>query len=66
MESKLELSSFVQVFNLFVICRNHVLESLPYIGSPASVILMKDQIVKNQIPTDLANQWMESFAYLTR
>lgn len=46
--------------------KNHVLESLPYIGSPASVTLMKDQIVKDQIPADLAKKWMESFAYLTR
>ncbi|XP_058818906.1 uncharacterized protein LOC131681859 [Topomyia yanbarensis] len=46
--------------------KNHVLESLPYIGSPASVTLMKDQIVKEQIPADLAKKWMESFAYLTR
>ncbi|XP_062546026.1 uncharacterized protein LOC134212310 [Armigeres subalbatus] len=46
--------------------KNHVLESLPYIGSPASVTLMKDQIVKDQIPADLSKKWMESFAYLTR
>ncbi|XP_053697453.1 uncharacterized protein LOC128744450 [Sabethes cyaneus] len=46
--------------------KNHVLESLPYIGSPASVTLMKDQIIKEQIPADLAKKWMESFAYLTR
>ncbi|XP_055638867.1 uncharacterized protein LOC129776937 isoform X2 [Toxorhynchites rutilus septentrionalis] len=46
--------------------RNHVLDSLPYIGSPASVTLMKDQIVKQQIPNDLARQWLDSFACLTR
>ncbi|XP_055591953.1 uncharacterized protein LOC129743787 [Uranotaenia lowii] len=46
--------------------KNHVLESLPYVGSPASVTLMKDQIINEHINKDLAKKWMESFAYLTR
>uniref|UniRef100_A0A182IB32 Uncharacterized protein n=1 Tax=Anopheles arabiensis TaxID=7173 RepID=A0A182IB32_ANOAR len=51
------------------ICDNghkHILESLPYIGSAASVTLMKDQIVENNVGPALANKWMESFAFLTR
>ncbi|KFB38034.1 AGAP008807-PA-like protein [Anopheles sinensis] len=46
--------------------RNHILESLPYIGSPASVSLMKDQILKGEVSSALAREWMRSFAYLTR
>ncbi|XP_052864104.1 apolipophorins [Anopheles cruzii] len=46
--------------------RNHILESLPYIGSPASVTLMKDQIVKREVSSALARKWMTSFAHLKR
>ncbi|XP_053673666.1 uncharacterized protein LOC128723926 [Anopheles nili] len=46
--------------------RNHILESLPYIRTAASVTLMKDQIVKGQVTAALASKWMESIAYLTR
>uniref|UniRef100_A0A182NT55 Vitellogenin domain-containing protein n=1 Tax=Anopheles dirus TaxID=7168 RepID=A0A182NT55_9DIPT len=45
---------------------NHIVESLPYIGTPASVTLMKDQIVKGEVTAALASKWMGSFAYLTR
>uniref|UniRef100_A0A182J4N7 Vitellogenin domain-containing protein n=1 Tax=Anopheles atroparvus TaxID=41427 RepID=A0A182J4N7_ANOAO len=46
--------------------RNHILESLPYIGSPASVSLMKDHIVSGKVSPALAKEWMRSFAFLTR
>uniref|UniRef100_W4VR36 Putative lipoprotein n=1 Tax=Corethrella appendiculata TaxID=1370023 RepID=W4VR36_9DIPT len=46
--------------------RNHVIESLPFIGSTASVKLMKDQIVNKQISKDVTQQWLESFAYIRR
>uniref|UniRef100_A0A182M2K1 Vitellogenin domain-containing protein n=1 Tax=Anopheles culicifacies TaxID=139723 RepID=A0A182M2K1_9DIPT len=46
--------------------RNHLLESLPYIDTAASVKVMKDQIVEGLVNHMLADKWMGSFAYLTR
>ncbi|XP_049547862.1 uncharacterized protein LOC125959115 [Anopheles darlingi] len=46
--------------------RSHILASLPYIGSPASVALMKDQIVKREVSTEDARGWMKSLAFLKR
>ncbi|XP_055847743.1 uncharacterized protein LOC129913211 [Episyrphus balteatus] len=46
--------------------KNHVLESLPYIGSTASYQLMRDQIVSNTIPKQLAQSWMTSLAFIQR
>lgn len=46
--------------------RNHVLESLPFIGSTASYQLMRDQIVANAIPKNLAHSWMTSLSFIQR
>lgn len=46
--------------------RNHVLDSLPYISSTASVQVMKDQIVKNLVPKETVAKWMTSMAFLVR
>ncbi|XP_055713060.1 uncharacterized protein LOC129807664 isoform X2 [Phlebotomus papatasi] len=45
--------------------KNHVLDSLPYIGSTASVLLMRDQIVRNAIDAKVAQDWISSIAYIT-
>ena len=44
--------------------KSHVLGSLPYIGSTASVILMKDLIKKNETNIDVVHEWMYSLFYL--
>ncbi|XP_046812149.1 apolipophorins [Lucilia cuprina] len=46
--------------------KNHVLESLPYIGSTASYQLMRDQIIANAIPKRLAHSWMTSLSFIQR
>lgn len=46
--------------------KNHVLESLPYIGSAAAVQLMKEQIVQNQVSQMVALSWMTSMSFMTR
>lgn len=42
------------------------MESLPYIGSTASVLLMKNQIVKNAVNQETALNWMWSIAFMIR
>lgn len=44
--------------------KSHVLGSLPYIGSTASVVLMKNLIKKNNMNKDEYIQWMYSLFYL--
>lgn len=50
--------------------RKHVLESLPYIGSAASVEVMKDLITKSvkskEINPEMEEIWMTSMFYLSR
>ncbi|XP_030377336.1 uncharacterized protein LOC115626195 [Scaptodrosophila lebanonensis] len=46
--------------------KNHVLESLPYIGSTASYKVMRDQIIADNLPKDLAHNWMTSLSFITR
>ncbi|XP_034669576.1 uncharacterized protein LOC117902369 [Drosophila subobscura] len=46
--------------------RNHVLESLPYIGSTASYQVMRDQIVGEKLPKHMAHSWMTSLSFITR
>uniref|UniRef100_A0A7G3AUB2 Putative lipoprotein n=1 Tax=Lutzomyia longipalpis TaxID=7200 RepID=A0A7G3AUB2_LUTLO len=45
--------------------KNHVLDSLPYIGSTAAVLLIRDQIVRNAISPQLAQDWISSIAYIS-
>ncbi|EDW76449.2 uncharacterized protein Dwil_GK14654 [Drosophila willistoni] len=46
--------------------RNHVLESLPYIGSTASYQVMRDQIVTEKLTKEMAYSWMTSLSFITR
>ncbi|XP_055389464.1 uncharacterized protein LOC129618631 [Condylostylus longicornis] len=46
--------------------RNHVLESLPYIGSTASYQLMRDEIIGETVPKETAQSWMTSMSFLLR
>lgn len=43
-----------------------MLESLPYIGSTASVQIMRDQIVKDAVTTEMAQSWLSSLTFLPR
>ncbi|KAL9926249.1 apolipoprotein lipid transfer particle isoform 1-T7 [Glossina fuscipes fuscipes] len=46
--------------------KNHVLESLPYIGSTAAYQVMRDQIISNGISKNLARNWMTSLSFIQR
>lgn len=46
--------------------RYHVLESLPYIGSTASVLIMRDEILKGTVPPSIVNNWLRALSYLPR
>ncbi|XP_064556915.1 uncharacterized protein Apoltp [Drosophila montana] len=46
--------------------KNHVLESLPYIGSTASYQVMRDQIVNEKLSKEMAHSWMTSLSFITR
>ncbi|XP_051858776.1 uncharacterized protein LOC117563530 [Drosophila albomicans] len=46
--------------------KNHVLESLPYIGSTASYQVMRDQIVNEKLSKQMAHNWMTSLSFITR
>ncbi|XP_005177435.1 apolipophorins [Musca domestica] len=46
--------------------RNHVLESLPYIGSTASYQVMRDQIVDDKFDEKIARSWMTSMSFIQR
>ncbi|XP_016937028.3 uncharacterized protein Apoltp [Drosophila suzukii] len=46
--------------------KNHVLESLPYIGSTASYKVMRDQIVNEKLTKQMAYSWMRSLSFITR
>lgn len=50
--------------NLFY--RNHILESLPCIGSTASVEMMTQEIMKKSISNDIAHKWLTSISFLPR
>lgn len=46
--------------------RNHILESLPYIGSTASVEMMAQEINKKSISDTTAQKWLTSLSFLPR
>nr|XP_013118557.1 unnamed protein product [Stomoxys calcitrans] len=46
--------------------RNHVLESLPYIGSTASYQVMRDQIVDDKFDEKTARNWMTHMSFIQR
>lgn len=48
------------------IFRNHILESLPYIGSTASVEMMAQEIVKKSVNKEIAQKWLTSLSFLPR
>lgn len=46
--------------------RNHIFESLPFIGTTASVEMMTEEIIKNSVNTDIAQKWLISMSFLPR
>lgn len=48
------------------IFRNHIFESLPFIGSTASVEMMTKEIIKNSVNNDIAQKWLTSMSFLPR
>ncbi|KAH8395625.1 hypothetical protein KR222_003717 [Zaprionus bogoriensis] len=46
--------------------KNHLLESLPYIGSTASYQVMRDQIVNEKLSKEMAHSWMTSLSFISR
>ncbi|GAB0088507.1 uncharacterized protein DMENIID0001_029540 [Sergentomyia squamirostris] len=44
--------------------RTHVLDSLPYIGSTASVLIMRDQIIRKAISPQISQNWVSAIAYI--
>uniref|UniRef100_W8B060 Vitellogenin n=1 Tax=Ceratitis capitata TaxID=7213 RepID=W8B060_CERCA len=46
--------------------RNHVLDSLPYAGSSASLQLMRDQLLTNGVSKKMAISWLKSISFLQR
>ncbi|KAH8289923.1 hypothetical protein KR018_003642 [Drosophila ironensis] len=46
--------------------KNHVLESLPYVGSTASYKVMRDQIISGRLSPKMAHSWMTSLSFITR
>lgn len=46
--------------------RNHILESLPYIGSTASVEMMTQEIIGKTVGNDTAYKWLTSMSFLPR
>lgn len=50
----------------FLFQRKHILDALPYVGSSASVVVMKDVILKSGVPENTAKEWMLSLAFIAR
>ncbi|XP_017854431.2 uncharacterized protein LOC108607859 [Drosophila busckii] len=46
--------------------KNHMLESLPYIGSSASFKVMRDQLVNEKLSKEMAHNWMTSLSFIPR
>ncbi|KYB29704.1 hypothetical protein TcasGA2_TC031518 [Tribolium castaneum] len=46
--------------------KKHILDALPYVGSAASVTLMKDIILKRGVPESTIKDWMMSLAFIPR
>lgn len=46
--------------------RNHILESLPYIGSAASVKMMTSEIIKKSVSPGITQKWLTSMSFLPR
>ncbi|XP_039479409.1 uncharacterized protein LOC120443997 [Drosophila santomea] len=46
--------------------RNHLLESLPFIGSTASYKVMRDQIINEKLTKQMAHDWMTALSFITR
>lgn len=46
--------------------KNHILESLPYIGSTASVEMMTKEIIRKAVDKDTAHKWLTSMSLLPR
>lgn len=51
---------------IIYIYRDHVLESLPYIDTTASIQLMRDQLISELIPKDVADSWLTSLSFIPR
>uniref|UniRef100_A0A0K8USL9 Vitellogenin n=1 Tax=Bactrocera latifrons TaxID=174628 RepID=A0A0K8USL9_BACLA len=46
--------------------KNHVIDALPYIGSPASYQLMRDQLLTNSVPKKVALNWLNTLSFIRR
>lgn len=46
--------------------QKHILESLPYIGSPAAIKMMVDEIVNKRIPQETMHKWLMSISFTPR
>jgi hypothetical protein len=49
-----------------LICRRHVLDALPMLGSNAAVAVMKDIILKNGVPQDVVHDWLLALSFIPR
>jgi hypothetical protein len=49
-----------------LIFRRHVLDALPMLGSNASVAVMKDIILKNDLPQDVVHDWLLALSFIPR
>jgi hypothetical protein len=49
-----------------LICRRHILDALPMLGSNAAVAVMKDIILKNGVPQDVVHDWLLALSFIPR
>lgn len=57
---------FKYFFSALFLRRYHILESLPYIGSTASVQMMINEIINKSVDEETAHNWLESMSFLPR
>jgi len=49
-----------------LICRRHILDALPMLGSNAAVAVMKDIILKKGVPQDVVHDWLLALSFIPR
>lgn len=61
------LAISLHLFHKPYICfRSHILESLPYIGTAASVEIMIEKILKNEVDPEVTKNWLTSLSFIPR